>query len=40
MCKNASHDVTLLLDAYLAFGVLSVARVLWVSLLQSGMATS
>lgn len=32
--------MSFVLDAYLAFGVLSVARVLWVSLLQSGMATS
>ena len=27
-------------DAYLAVGVLSVVRVLWLSLLQTGVATS
>lgn len=32
--------MSFVLDAYLAFGVLSVVRVLWVSLLQSGVATS
>ena len=32
--------MSFVLDAYLAFGVLSVVRVLRVSLLQSGVATS
>jgi len=32
--------MSFVLDAYLAFGVLSVVRVLWMSLIQTGVATS